>query len=116
RGLRLCLVVERHLSRYDGRCRPPPRRDLARPEARRPLPGYNAVEARCAIRPWPADRPRHLHSRLRPQGAPILLLRLGRPCCAPGRLRTSVADPGGAAPTRLLALAHPHRTAVNGGG
>jgi SAM-dependent methyltransferase len=29
------------------------------------------------------------------------------------RLRTAVADPGGAAPTRLLALAHPRRTPVN---
>src|SRR5689334_18389727 len=40
--------VERHLSRYDGRCRPPPRRNLARPEARRALPGYDVIEAGCA--------------------------------------------------------------------
>jgi hypothetical protein len=32
-------------------------RDLARPEPRRALPGYYAVEARWAIRPWPAGRP-----------------------------------------------------------
>jgi SAM-dependent methyltransferase len=51
------IVVERHLSRYDGRCRPPPCRDLARPEAQRALPGYYVVEARCAIRPRPAGRP-----------------------------------------------------------
>jgi tellurite methyltransferase len=80
RELRLCVVVERHLSRYDGRCRPPSCRDLARPEARRALPGYDAVEARCAIRPRPASCPRHLHPRQRRQGAPALLLRLGRSC------------------------------------
>src|SRR5438477_7878329 len=61
--LRLRVVVERHLSRHHGRCRPPPRRDLARPEAWRALSGYYAVEARWAIRPRPAGRPRHLHSR-----------------------------------------------------
>src|SRR5205814_4295294 len=55
--------------------------------------------------------PRHLHSRQRPQGAPTLLLRLGRPRRPLRRLRASVADPGGAAPTRLVALAHPRRTA-----
>ena len=42
----------------------------------------NAVEARCAIRPWPARRARHFHPRQRCQGAPALLLRLGRPCDA----------------------------------
>jgi SAM-dependent methyltransferase len=57
RELRLCAILERHLSRYDGRCRPAPRRDLARPEARRAVPGYYAVEARCAIWPRPAGRP-----------------------------------------------------------
>jgi hypothetical protein len=41
--------------------------------------------------------------------APTLLLRLGGPCRTLRRLRASVADPGGAAPTRLLALAHPGR-------
>src|SRR6202040_203681 len=86
REFRLCVIVERHLSRYDGRCRPPSRRNLARPEARRALPGYDAIEARCAIRPRPGDRPRHLHPRQRPQGAPTLLLRLGRPCRALRRL------------------------------
>src|SRR6516165_9574873 len=45
REFRLCAVVERHLSRHDGRCRPPSRRNLARPEARRALPGYDVVEA-----------------------------------------------------------------------
>src|SRR5438270_9109638 len=40
RELRLCVIVVRHLSWYDGRCRPPHRRDLARPEARRALSGY----------------------------------------------------------------------------
>jgi hypothetical protein len=40
-------------------------------------------------------------------------LRLGRPCHALRRLRASVADPGGAAPFWLLALAHPRRAAVN---
>jgi hypothetical protein len=34
----------------------------------------------------------------------LLLLRLGRPCRALRRLRASVADPGGAAPTRLFAI------------
>jgi SAM-dependent methyltransferase len=37
-------------------------------------------------------------------------------CCALRRLRASVADPGGATPSWLLALAHPRRTAVNGDG
>src|SRR5271169_4200198 len=114
--LRLCVVVERHLSRHLGRCRPPPRRDLAHPEARWALPGHDAVKARYAIRPRPAGRPRHLYPRQRRQGAPALLLRLGRPCRALRRLRAAVADPGGATPPWLLALAHPRRTAVNGGG
>jgi tellurite methyltransferase len=48
-----------------------------------------------------------------PKAHLTLLLRLGRTCRTLRRLRTSVADPGGAAPTRLVALAHPRRTAVN---
>src|ERR1700731_4656741 len=86
--------------------------DLAHPETRRTLPGYDAVEARCAIRPRPAGGPRHVHSRRRRQGPPALLLRLGRSCRALRWLRAAVADPGGAAPARILALAHPCRTAV----
>src|SRR5215468_10376845 len=50
---RLCPVVECHLPRHDGRCRPPPRRNLARPQTRRALSGDDAVAARCAIRPRP---------------------------------------------------------------
>jgi hypothetical protein len=51
-----------------------------------------------------------------PQGAPTLLLRIGWPCHTLRRLRASIADPGGAAPPWLLALAHPRRTAVNADG
>ena len=116
RELRLCVVVERHLSRYNGRCRPPPRRDLARPEVRWALSGYDAVEAGCAIRPRPASRPRHLHPWQRRHGAPALLLRLGWSRRTLRRLRASLAHPGGAAPPWLVALAHPRRTAVNGNG
>src|SRR5271169_75636 len=75
--------------------------------------GTMLSKRRCAIRPRPAGRPRHLHPRQRRQGTPALLLRPGRPCRALRRLRPSVADPGGAAPPWLLALAHPRRTAVN---
>jgi SAM-dependent methyltransferase len=71
-------------------------------------------KAPCAIRLWPAGRPRHLHPWQRPQGTPTLLLRLGGPCHALRRLRASVPDPRGAASAWLLALAHPRRTAVKG--
>jgi hypothetical protein len=50
-------IVWSGASASGGRCRPPPRRNLARPEARRALPGYDAIEARCAIRSRPGDRP-----------------------------------------------------------
>src|SRR5271155_2196807 len=82
---------------------------------RRALPGDDAGEAGCAIRPRPAGCPRRLHPRQRSKGAPALLLRLGRYCRALRRLRAALADPGGAAPPWLLALAHPRRTAVNRG-
>ena len=59
-----------------------------------------------------AGGPRHLHPRQRRQGPPALLLRLGRSCRALRWLRAADADPGGAAPPRILALAHPCRTAV----
>src|SRR5271156_6521524 len=55
-------------------------------KARRALPGYDAVEAGCTIRPRPAGCPRHLHPRQRRQGAPALLLRLGQSCRALRRL------------------------------
>ncbi len=60
--------------------------------------------------------PTQSRPRQRRQGAPALLLRSCRSRRAVRRLRASVADPGGAAPPWLLALAHPRRTVVNGDG
>src|SRR5215469_4919012 len=51
---------------------------------------------------------------IRPQRAPTLLLRYGRSRRPHGRHRAYVADPGGAAPPWLLALAHPRRAVVKG--
>jgi SAM-dependent methyltransferase len=47
-----------------------------------------------------------------PKAHPHYYCDMARPCRTLRRLRASVVDPGGAAPTRLVALAHPRRMAV----
>jgi hypothetical protein len=113
REFRLCVVMERHLSRYDGRCRPPPYRDLAHPEAWRALPGTMLSKRDAQFGRGPPVAP---DTFIRGSDAPALLLRLSRSWRALCWLRASVAYPGGAASSWLLALAHPRRTAVNGDG
>ena len=96
-----------------GRCRAAPRRDLARAEARRALPGHDAADPQHQLRQRPHRRPGHLCRRWgRGTRAPAFLLRCRHPRCAVRRLRAAFSQAATAAQARFLALAHHRRAPV----
>ena len=56
-SLRFRAVVECHLSRQPGRCRPAARRDMAGAEARRAVPGHDAADPQQQLRARPPRSP-----------------------------------------------------------